>query len=412
MKIVKPLALIMVLFLLSGCKVYYMGLRGRQLIPVSDTATVTRVYFDRYGDLYPGTAVPIDTNDLHIRLKSKDKKQASLKQYFLTHPASMKALREFYHASAGMNDPEAYQEVQGRLEEQAVKQVSDMVQAQQAGRLVYLVHGLNDTRVDPEYKEMRKIITDRHYAADKKPVYVEIHWDSMNARDTDGTKVIDIWKPALLNSRFISIAFRKLMTGVEQRVQVPEIVITHSLGAGLAFGALFNTVTKWKGFDLVWPEWDKEQLNALNLAPTPTGRIRIGVLAPAVPAEQTFQDFNERGPRRINAADNHIDKVVIGYNRQDYAVSKQFLHIKLAGVYGSTSLGCNCNVFNEQVIPSVLADLAHKGYTDPSSLIIQKEFKTPPRPNPPFYESGTTQHAWKFYMAQQEIQFFLDQLFQ
>ena len=92
----------------------------------------------------------------------------------------------------------------------------------------------------------------------------------------------------------------------------------------MALGALFNTTHKWELLNLVTPEGDKKRLQGMILSPTPVTPVRIAVIAPAIPGESTFIDFNKRGSLLIKPSQNNIEKVIIGFNYKDYAVSKQF----------------------------------------------------------------------------------------
>ncbi len=336
---------------------------------------------------------------------------ASLSHYFLSRRKRLKRLKEFYGVSADSSDEAAYREVQRRIRDRYVNRIYQTIIEQHAGRLVYLVHGFNDTMAEQEYVQLRDTIRNKHYPSDSKPVYVDIHWDGLNAHTFDGLPVAKVWGAAMLNSRFVSISLRNLMTAEEQKTKIRTIIITHSLGGGVALGAVFNTVYKWDLLNLITPEADKKRLQSMILTPTPAAPLRIGVIAPAIPGESTFIDFNRRGPVIIDPAQNNIGRVVIGYNYKDYAVSKQLMDVNLSVIYGSTSLGCNLTVAGRSAIDNVMDDMDKSGYGKNTGIIVPLKFQTPLRINPPLLEKGTHEHAFCYYIANPVMDNLLDELF-
>ena len=407
----QAICLLLPLVIFCSCHVSYVSFRPEQNVLHSDTAIVTRVYMDRYGDLYPDTAVAIDRNSFRVNGSASSKTLASLARYFLSRPERLEKLRKFYGISADSSAEAIYCEAQRRIRDRYARSIYQTIIELHAGRLVYLVHGFNDTMAEQEYTQLRDTIMHKRYPSDKKPVYVDIHWDGLNAHAFDGSRVAKVWGAALLNSRFVSISLRNLMTAVEQKTMIRTIIITHSLGGGVALGAMFNTTHKWDLLNLITPEKDKERLKSMILSPTPAASLRIGIIAPAIPGESTFIDFNRRGAFVIEPARNNIGRVVIGYNYEDYAVSKQLMDVNLSIIYGSTSLGCNLTVLGRSAIDNVMEDMDKAGYGKNTAIIVPLEFKTPFRTNLPSLEKGTREHAFYYYIKNPVMSDLLDELF-
>jgi hypothetical protein len=385
--------------------VSYVFFRPEQQISHQET-NVTRIYIDRFGDFYPDTAVHIDVQDFQLDGRQRDQKSASLAHYFLSRKSRLKQLRDFYGIAPHSSAKSAYREVQRLILAGYAKRIAEMMQ--NADKLIYLVHGFNDLLAESEYVQLRSVIAAHRYPGALKPAYVDVHWDGLNAHALDSLPVVKVWQPALLNSRFVSITLRQLITGVEERQTLPTVIITHSLGAGVALGALFDTHHKWDEIDEITPNSALKRLAVLRREATPVKPVRIGILAPAIPGERTFVDFNERKPLKIEAADNHIEKVVIGYNYNDYALTKKnplLLDINLGRFYGSTSLGCNAIDWGKPEIDRVKEVMESNHYNE--NIIVPLEFHTPSRSSNP----STDEHAWRFYTTAAMIDQFLDQLF-
>jgi len=397
--------------ILASCKVSYYSFRAEQRVVHADSATVTRVYIDRYGDLYPDTALRINARKFRLTGFRSNSNIGSLSNYFLSDKKRMAVVVRYYGVKPDSTQAATYKKVQQRILDRMVAEICAKVSRQHAKRIIYLVHGFNDTIAEKEYLVLRDSIVHTHISPDKKPVYIDIHWDGLNAHCFDGPKAVKVWKPALLNSLFASITLRELMTGIESRIKTPSIIITHSLGAGVAFGALFNTEHKWHSVDMFSSKAYKTRAEAIIDAPMPITRVKIGVLAPAIPAENTFIDFNNRKPSAISPAQNNISTVIIGYNYKDYGVSKRIFGINFSPIYYSTTLGCNFTFAGKSAIDRVKDEMKTLGYGEDSKIIQSLEFQTPFRKDPPIIEEGTREHAFAAYIADVRMRDFLEELF-
>lgn len=195
-------------------------------------------------------------------------------------------------------------------------------------------HGFNDANPTEDYVVTEKKILSQ---VKKDIIFLEVYWDGLTANQ--GNPGFEkIWGPAQLNSTRSAVTMRKLISKINFDFKVR--VISHSLGASVATGALFNTISKWRH-----PEDLEKYYNCVQNIDAPKNPdIRLGMLAPAIPGLTTFEDFNKRLKRNlpIDPSENNINKVVVCYNCNDYATTKDIYKIRLlADKAGSTSLGCN-----------------------------------------------------------------------
>lgn len=336
----------------------------------ADSNKVVRVYLDKFGYFYPASAVTIDKQQFLFpaqdssdkeKITSKTIASANLHAYFHNNQVAHDMLLKYYHVSPTGDYDKDYKKV----EEQELRQISlrvhRLVKKLQAKNIVFLIHGFNVDDPVSRYTFFEQSVTDKGYDAKVKPLYIEIYWDGLTV---SGTDLLAIWKHAQNNTRWVSLAVRSLMHHLTDRL--PFTVVTHSLGASVATGALFNTSTKWE-IDGNTPEVDS--IAASIPAPVDVP-VRLGMIVPAIPGGNTFVDFNRRSPD-IKAMANNITGIAIGYNPKDYATSKAFFSTK----FGATTLGCDYK--NE--LRSVMMALQYCGYsaTQIQKMVYPVQFTTP-----------------------------------
>jgi hypothetical protein len=179
---------------------------------------------------------------------------------------------------------------------------------------------------------------------------------------------------------------------MEAKVHLPITIVTHSLGARLAAEALFNNTGR--------QDYQKND-TALKIAelrkiPTPTVEVRLGIIAPATPGPQTFGGFNKRSPENINANQNNVTRIVIGYDPFDFANNKDpFRIISFARVDGYTTLGCNYfwqkkRITEIELVTDTLDKLGYKSDT----LVHPVRFNTGPK----IGAGNDHNHFMQFYM--------------
>ena len=375
---------------LCGCRVSHVFLRANQLEAGNGAI---RIYMDRYGDFYPAVGVPMVAEDFNQHT-------AGLRKYFLGQRAAMGALKKFYGVAEGRSGRRSFRQAQDSIISGFVRGIQAKLASGSDGKIVLIIHGFNDPAPEQEYLRLREMIDSSYYVGKAKPVYVEIYWDGLMAGQTDEEKIAAIWQPAVFNSRWVGLSLRRIV----DPLQAPVVVVTHSLGAGVATGMLFNNKSKF------WPNlFLAHRLKKLMRVPTPTETMRLGMLAPAIPGILTFKDFDKQVPEHTK---NPVEKIVVGYNERDYAVTKTIDGINFSPLYGSTTFGCNYfDPVKQRREFDLVRDMLQKkmGYTpgELSRLWVPMEFKTAFRP-----DSVLRQHIMPYYLsATPTIGAFLDDLF-
>jgi hypothetical protein len=366
---------------------------------------IIRIYIDKYGYFYPDIAVPINR---HIflrptdRVKDADTTGANLYYYFTSNPRPLDSLARFYRVPNTGKADKVYNAVEDKEVAAYAYKIHQMVVRLHADKYVVFVHGFNVEDATEDYDLLKKKIEEGHYNDRKHMVFIEVYWDGLKNLNNKVTSAIKIWEHAQNNSRYVGLALRKVLDNLKD--PVPLVIITHSLGASVGTGALFNCTSKWGKMK---NERDQLEMDNLMKMRTPTfPDIRLGMLAPAMPGVETFIDFNKRSPD-IEAKDNRIYPVVIGYNPYDFAVSKWFLSAKM----GATTLGCNYITKKQPEIDrvkQVLADSLKYDTTYINKLIVPIQFKTKKK----FPILHLEEHDLSYYLKDTvNIKKFMDDLF-
>jgi hypothetical protein len=416
--ILRLFLLLLVGCLLCQCKVSQVCLRYYQCKNSNDTDRVVRLYMDKFGSLYPNIHVPIDTNSFYkhrfLKRAAFDSTSASLEHYFTSDPKRLASLQAVYHVETLQTIKLTYQAVQNCIIAGYVNEIKALAEKENSRQIVFLIHGFNDVIATQEYKQIRDSIKDLGYTASKKLLFVEIYWDGQTAFGYNQLKAARIWKPARLNSRWAGLLLRNFILKMEDGLMtpLPIVMITHSLGAGVATGALFNT--RCRDFTKSDKDFDAQRkLNVLMAIQTPTVDVRVGMLAPAIPGETTFIDFNHRSPNPITApGQNHISRVIIAYNPLDYATTKDLWRLSFARYFGSTTLGCNYFYHKDRSteIERMFKIMTGLGYSvyDLPPIFLPIQFDTPVRPG----SLGNHQHLMQYYVGDSaHVRPFLDGLF-
>jgi hypothetical protein len=383
----------------------------------ADTGAVVRIYFDKLGNLYPDKKIFIPYKtffDPFSGKKTISEKTASgnLETYYTTGGKRMKELAVFYDLQDVQlaTAKDSFYAVQGIIR----KNIIDALQAAYNGEalktLVIFIHGFNDADPTGDYQLVRNAIR-KNGLEQRGFVYLEVFWDGLTTNQ--GNPVYEnIWKRALQNSAYVSLGLRQILSGLHPTVQVR--IITHSLGASIGTGALFNTSSKWNknGFRKVGKKlnasYGVDFFEKQSQLTTPVQQARIGMIAPAIPGYNTFIDFNNRVPG-ITASQNNIDKIVVGYNVNDFAVTKRALGKDLARYFGSTSLGCNCTRKGVTELEKTFTVLKAIGYDEASvkKLLLPVDFSEHER------WKRSEEHGLYYYLQnQQKTKEFLTTLFE
>lgn len=226
--------------------------------------------------------------------------------------------------------------------------------------LVLLIHGTNAGV--PAYDTMEQQLG-REYFPAGDVVFVEVYWPGGQLfRDRHP------WGFAQHNSYGVGLGVRRLLNAID--TDVPVRILTHSMGGGVAAGALWNVVSKVdaKGSLLAWRQG---YVASLDSVPTPLIRdIRVAMLVPAMPG-CTFDDFRrpapsvdpynyslappsglgcQREPAQIRHPVSHpnIRRIIIGYNPNDAVIEKG---LRACHRVGETCLGSHLEEFTTYVAP-------------------------------------------------------------
>jgi hypothetical protein len=391
------------LFVTDSCKVSQVFLRDNQEANKEKNDDIVRLYLDKFGALYPAIEVPIDRKDFEdtqlLKRQLKDVNSFNLEFYFTSNAKRMEKLRNAYQVPAGGTAPDDFHAVQAQIIAGYVKNISMLAAKQQAGMVIFLVHGFNEPHPElpDKYPFLRETINSDPKAAALKPIYVELYWDGLDAFGYHPLPVARIWPPSRYNSRWVALSLRNFIYQMEKQVHLPIAIVTHSLGASVATAALFNNNSNWAPFKI--DPAMQQRFNQLMETPTPVTEIRLGMLAPAIPGTATFENFNKRSPVDIQPGQNNIKRAIIAYDPFDYAVSKDlFRLISLAPLDGPTTLGCNYYSPKTRYteIESVFSAMRNLGYatTDLQQLIRPIRFNTGLRPA----SGGNDEHAMEYYV--------------
>lgn len=301
--------------------------RGNSVVPEH----VTRVYFDKFGDIYSpdGPVIPykafFDPNNSGNTYK-ETLETGNLQYYYCKHPNELKSLAQIYGVSDSNACEVTFQLIQKGINEKIKNAINEDLDNDRT--LVVFIHGFNDPNPTGDFRELRNNIQARY--STQKFSYLEVFWDGLTCNQGNPA-LSKIWGRAQTNSSMVAIGLRMLLEKVKN---VPIRIVTHSLGASVATGAIFNTNSKWRNNSIY------TDLSSSTVAPSQED-IRLGMLAPAIPGVSTFCDFNDRGPTVATPDKININRIVIGFNRNDLAITKRVHNRDHAGNAGATNLGCD-----------------------------------------------------------------------
>lgn len=285
---------------------------------------VIRIMLDRFGTIYPGNDISDDLIKRHYSV---------LENVYSYH----KDVFENALRANQLPPGSTIRELQVKLIDKYVEQIN---KGSEGKKLVFIIHGYNKHPFKPSdassYLEnlvMRKKILENY--SSEKFQFVEIYWDGLSWANSVSAlspfNSIKVWNNAQPASTNVGLEVRRIMSGLKAPT---TYIITHSLGASVATTALFN-VDKYNPSN--FRQGYLNQFNDTVNYRTPTGKFRLGLLAPAIPGMETFDDFYARTPLVSSNPDNY--SVLIGFNKND-RVLRKFKVVKPKHI-GSTTLGCD-----------------------------------------------------------------------
>lgn len=338
--------------------------------------SVERLYLDKNGHLYPSKEIDIVYKEFFDPFENgvthnNELISGSLEHYFTglytkrgniesvdkyNYKMRSKQLKNKYGLSEELGMQQTFDSAQLCILKESSQYLNSELNKSTSKTLVVFIHGFNDPNPSADYNRLRNRIGT--IVEENDFVYLEIYWNGLTANQGHPGKS-KIWGPAQFNSCESAVTLRLLLNQITKGTNVR--ILAHSTGASLATSALFNTTSKWKDINK-FPRYSK----LLKDIPAPNHlKVHLGFLAPAIPGVSTFLDFNKRGDDNFSVAKNNIEKVIVGYNCNDYAVTKRlFGKDYLSNKFGSTSFGAN----HKNEIENTRKVLVGFGYS-PSILI-------------------------------------------
>ncbi len=369
----------------------------------ADKDAVVRIYLDKRGEFYPDNIyIPYKAFFKFKNRKSTFKLKettGNLKSYFTTSLTASNDLATAYHLPPNpVNTTQLFNQVQKLILTGTASKINYLLSAGKSKILIIMIHGFNDPNPTGDYQRMRDYI--KNYKLINDAVYLEVYWDGLNANQGN-PGISKIWAFAQLNSEYEANTIRSILNSTNPDTHFR--IITHSLGASIGTGALFNTYSKSND------PTKHDYYTQMILVHAPQQQdIRIGMIAPAIPGVETFTNFNIRdGTNNISIDKNNISHVVIGYKEADNALIKGYFQKKqyLSKLFGATTLGCNAITKGEREIDRVSDEMKALGYTNPQSIINPVDFNS----------TGTNfkeEHGLYYYMRNEKaLKLFLDYLF-
>jgi hypothetical protein len=305
---------------LAGCASgnVLLGEHVKAAMPSPDGSPIVRLYYDRNGDLYPGTLLNVYVPDAAFDF-AQDGFQ--LERHFELHwgkqrPSFWDAVVDSLRLSSTQPPSMVWAAIQDSLNNRAVEAVKRTTapRGDQKRSLVVLVHGFNNSpgAAEASYAGVRAHLAAAGVVRPERSTYLQLYWDGLT-NDIG----IPIWRQAQFNFPLIGVSFRRVLNRVPH--EVPVRIITHSSGGPLISNTLWNASwpiqpNKWTDD---WPRYEWYYAHADTTlgawAPPTHPDLRVGMIVPAMPG-QTFNKFKPGpgGPSRI----------IIGANPNDLAIRK------------------------------------------------------------------------------------------
>lgn len=335
---------------------------------------VIRLFFDRYGYLYPN--YPIDDKIIQIN-------DSRLEVVFKNNPDLYKDICQSESPDNPLlNSCNNHDTDKDPLQHTLINKAINSINKNAIDRkLIFIIHGFNKHPLLPENgsSSYENLIL-RNEIQKEFPVdsflFVEIYWDGCS--QVNGTQTIlessyntfKIWDNAQAASNYIGLELRRILYGISAN---NIYIVTHSLGASVITTALFN-VEKFR--DSRYMREIIELYDDKNIYSTPTKQFSVGMLAPAIPGENTFDDYYKRTPALNDSINNF--RFIIGFNSNDEVLRK---FINLDRNLGVTSLGCRMD--DLQKCENMLNNngeniITHVNFSQYNSNLIHKNhpFKT------------------------------------
>lgn len=321
------------IFFLLGCspihKLYNNFSEFKEVKNFSDSNIPLRIYFDRFGDIYPSH--PIGTQEF-------DNEQSTLEFYFKNNKAELKKAfdSEGLSYSEGDNVKVNFEKLQDNLR---ANYVSEINRSSKSKKLVFLIHGFNNTgeSASAALENLRVEIVKKF--PQHKFRFVEVYWDGLTKR-TNSLNTAVIWNNAQYSAAMAGLSLRRILSGIAND---ESYVLTHSLGAAVITEALFNV----RRFDNDYYDTHRDGIEIKTLQTaydTPTTKFSVGMLTPAIPGKNVFNEYYQRTVAGRTTGDTTANyRFVNGFNKYDIATTKGVF----SRYFGSTTLSCDEDAHRE-----------------------------------------------------------------
>lgn len=311
----RPYPIFALLAVLAGCRNHNTYFPTPLRVEHADSR-VHAIYFDRYGDLYPGTAVSFCRDSL----QDGD----GLRDFFARNSARSGSAWRQLIADTGLSSmeaqadfPIAWQAVQTRLKERAMERIRELG-AVEGRPVVMLVHGFNNEfeSARSDYDSIRTIVDSRLGRENVR--YLDVYWDGMNKAFIP----IGIWGEAQYNFPLVGVQMRPILAALPP--STPLRILTHSTGGPLIATVFGPTHTAFgrKTVGVYWPRDPNYRTHLARdtattgaFAPPRLNDTRVAMMIPAASAKLFDSLPGTPG----------FSRLILGYSPRDYSVRKGWI---------------------------------------------------------------------------------------
>lgn len=286
----------------------------------SDEHLPYRLYYDRHGHLYPDAA-PADNAFRNAH--------GLLENYFKENPSELVRAFEAERVETPTNTDSEHQfnYLQNHLLQKHLQQITNKGKDK---KVVFLIHGYNNTGESASLALEKFRVSILRQFPEEKFLFVEIYWDGLTKKNNKFNSS-RIWDNSQVSASYAGLGLRQLLGGLPKG---HYYVMTHSHGAAVITEALFN-VRRFPKKSYTNVDYIRKIVRLQHEYDTPTSLFSVGMLVPAIPGNNVFDEYYHRTENKITVTTSLKNfRFVNGFNRYDMATSK----VILAHYFGSTSL--------------------------------------------------------------------------
>lgn len=284
-----------------------------------------RIYIDRHGDVYPEFKINSDL------FRSNG---SILEDVYIKDHTTL--LNVFKGENIPYETKKTTAENITALQLHLDQKYSNLIdKASGSKTIIYLIHGYNNNadRASIAFSRLRVAVT--QLKPNMNFQFVEVYWDGLN----NGDKIfntVKIWNNAQFSAARAGLGLRRILNKTKAE---HSYVITHSLGAAVITEALFNA-KRFKDSFYVEDSLGIEikQLHNNEIYNSPSSRFTVGMLTPAIPGKNVFQDYYQRTVKGKDIQEITVPyQFINGFNEYDIVTTKWIF----SKYVGATTLSCN-----------------------------------------------------------------------